>query len=127
MQWSGVDVRRRFPLVKRLFGAHLNLDWREDYDSVEEVYRVVLDTAGPNERDQLLTQLEMLGRLVQDDDELSAILEVSGSGFMPEYDAGLAPLAWLAALTERVRHPHPVVQDAQARAGELPEASRGEQ
>jgi hypothetical protein len=103
--WTAADVRERGPAVGTLFGAHLNLDWRDEYDSFEDFARQVLDTADPVQRQRLLVQLESFSRAVPDDDTLEGILEVTGSGLMPEHDTGLTPLAWLAALTERVRLP----------------------
>jgi hypothetical protein len=103
--WTAADVRERWPAVGTLFGAHLNLDWRDEYDSFEDFARQVLDTADPVRRHRLLVQLESFSRAVPDDDTLEGILEVTGSGLMPEHDTGLTPLAWLAALTERVRRP----------------------
>ncbi|RUQ09662.1 hypothetical protein D8M35_01725 [Curtobacterium sp. HSID17257] len=83
----------RVPSFADLMGGAFNQDWRDEWDSAEEIVTSVLG----ERTDQLRSMLKDLRRIDQvcSDDDIDLLLFSLGSGFSPETDWGMSPKGWV--------------------------------
>jgi len=83
----------RVPSFANLMGGAFNQDWRNEWDSAEEIVTSVLG----ERTDQICSMLKDLRRIDQvcSDDDIDSLLFSLGSGFSPEMDWGMSPKGWV--------------------------------
>lgn len=91
-----------YPVVRNLLGAVFNQDWREDYDSVEEVYA---DLREDESRDALAARAEQIEAFVssRSEAEIDDVIRASHSGIQPHSDLGMSGRAWLLSVAQALR------------------------
>ncbi len=88
------------PSFANLMGGAFNQDWRDEWDSAEEIVTSVLG----ERTDQLRSMLKDLRRIdrVCSDDDIDSLLFSLGSGFSPEADWGMSSKDWVQDLEVRL-------------------------
>lgn len=88
------------PSFANLMGGAFNQDWRDEWDSAEEIVTSVLG----ERTDQLRSMLKDLRRIdrVCSDDDIDSLLFLLGSGFSPEADWGMSSKDWVQDLEVRL-------------------------
>lgn len=94
------NVLLKFPEFEQLMGGAFNQDWRDEWSSENEVLSELLDDY-PTYRLRLLAELVSI-QAKYDSAEIGELIQMCGSGFIPEQDAGVSAGKWIGELIERI-------------------------
>lgn len=81
-------------------GGAFNQDWRDEWSSADDVLSEILDDY-PMYRSRLLAELVSI-RAKYDSAEIGKLIEMCGSGFIPEQNARVPAKRWIGELIERI-------------------------
>lgn len=88
------------PLFAGFAGGYFDMDWRDEYSSVVEIYDAALGNMPSHWLEGLRNEVNTLVRLFPSDSEVQLLLEATGADLDPLEDAGLTPSAWIKDLEQ---------------------------
>lgn len=87
-----------YPVLWQLFGAYLNADWPDEYDSPADAVEDYLRSLSDADQPRVLHEIDDLLERAPDEQRMLLALEKLHSGYEPEAD----PVAWIRAVRAAV-------------------------
>ena len=88
------------PVFSGFAGGYFEMDWRDEYSSVAEIYDAALGNMPTRWLEELRNEVITLVRLFPSDSEVQLLLEATGADLDPFEDTGLTPSAWIENLSQ---------------------------
>ncbi|WIB78202.1 contact-dependent growth inhibition system immunity protein [Curtobacterium sp. MCPF17_002] len=96
-------LRAQTPVISSILSGAFHQDWKDDWDSAEDVWRTAIDHAPSQQIPQLDADSALLIEHLHTDADVLRFISVNASGFSPQLDANQEPREWLRMLRARVQ------------------------